>query len=77
MLYCFIALPNDSHRPILCNLHVMLRATNDFNCLEQERRVTFVGLVERLIHSDHTFQYYYVQFLIDSMKTVKALRGNI
>jgi hypothetical protein len=44
----------------VCNLHVMLRATNDFNCLAQERRVTFFGLVEQLIHSDHTFQYLYV-----------------
>jgi hypothetical protein len=55
----------------------MLRATNDFNYLEQERRVTFVGLVERLIYSDHTFQCLYVQFLTDRMKTVKALTGNI
>jgi hypothetical protein len=54
----------------------MLQATNSFSCLEQERKVTFVGLIEQLIHSDHTFQYYYVQFLTDSMKTVKALTGN-
>ena len=61
----------------VCNLHLVLRATNNFTSLEQERRVTFVGLVEQLIHLDHTFQYLYVLFLTDSMKTVKALTGNI
>jgi len=31
----------------VCNLHLMLRATNNFNSLEQERRVKFVDLVEQ------------------------------
>jgi hypothetical protein len=61
----------------VCNVLLMLKATNNFNSLEKERRVTCVGLVELLIHSDRIFQYLYVGFLTDSMKTVKALTGNI
>jgi hypothetical protein len=38
---------------ILCvrNLHLMLTAISNLNCLEQERKVTFVGLVDQLIRS--------------------------
>ena len=71
MLYWFIAVVER----FSCGLHLMLHATN--NCLKQERRVTFVGLVYQLIHSDNIFQHLYVQFLTDSMKTVKAFTGNI
>jgi hypothetical protein len=55
----------------------MLRATNNFNCLAQGRRVTFVGLVEQYIHSHQKFQYLYVLFLKDIIKKVRALTGNI